>query len=118
MGDRSAEQMEGAENVDLRVEERLTNALGHARLCALVADGLDGVVGDHLVDRFGLPQIPLHEDRAFRNVLSMPRAQVIEDDHVVAGLQQRVGDVAADEAGAAGDQDLHEGSADGTPMPS
>ena len=34
-------------------------------------------------------------------------AEVVEDDDVVAGIEKVSRDVGADEAGAAGDQDLH-----------
>src|SRR5438552_16154975 len=49
------------------------------------------------------------EGRSHRDVLLVAAAEVVEDDDVVACLEKVPGDVGADEAGAAGDEDLHRG---------
>ena len=42
-----------------------------------------------------------------RDVVDRPGRQVVEDEHLVAAVEQRVGQVRSDEAGAAGEQCFH-----------
>ena len=42
-----------------------------------------------------------------REVLALAGGQVVDDRHLVAAIEERVDEVRADEAGAAGDQGTH-----------
>jgi hypothetical protein len=65
-------------------------------LVDLEEDGLDDVVADHL--EVGVAEVVHH-------VLLASREEVVDDDHAVAARHQAVHEVAADEPGAAGDED-------------
>ena len=47
--------------------------------------------------------------RALRDGGAVAAREVVEHDHLVAGLEQLLGDDRADVAGAAGDEELHGG---------
>ena len=51
----------------------------------------------------------LNEDGVFADLRAPPGRKIVEHDHLVAAIQQRVCRVAADIAGATGDQDRHAG---------
>jgi hypothetical protein len=73
-----------------------------------VEDAVDPV--ERLVDCVPVAQVPHHELRlgaqvGRRAVGVGERVEVVEHPHLVAGLQQRVHEVGADEARAAGDED-------------
>ncbi len=50
-----------------------------------------------------------YEGRSLGNVVLVAAAEVVEDDDVVICREKVPGDVSTDEAGAAGDEDLHGG---------
>jgi hypothetical protein len=79
----------------------------HRRLMAYVGDA-----GDGPLRHGGIPQIALDQVRRrveIRGPLAMRgRQERVEHADLLPGLQERVDDVRADEAGASGDQD-HDG---------
>ena len=60
-----------------------------------------------VVDEFGISDRAVDERSSGGHVRLVSAAEVVEDDDVVAHIQKVSRDVSADEAGAAGDQDLH-----------
>ena len=52
---------------------------------------------------------PAPRDSAPLEVLALAGGQVVDDGHLVAAIEERVDEVRADEAGAAGDQGTHGG---------
>ena len=61
-------------------------------------------VREHPVQRGGIGDVGLEKSRRRREVLAPAGGEVVDDRHVVAGREERLGDVGADEAGPAGDQ--------------
>ena len=61
----------------------------------------------------GVADVGLVEARAARQrgaeVLALAGDEVVDDRHLVAAIEERVDEVGADEAGAAGDQGTHGG---------
>ena len=71
-------------------------------------DGIDAVLGDDRARKFAVAGIALIERHAVGDRPAKAGRQIVEHDHVGAGVQQFVNHVAADIAGAAGDQNSHE----------
>ena len=98
------------------VLERLLHAFAHGLEAGEVNDGVDVVLGEHLVKGIAVKNIDLVElqlvavgvdagDAAHALDGKLARiAQVVHDDHAVSLLQQLHARVAADEAGAARDE--------------
>ena len=90
IGDRVRHHDRGGE-MDDGVYAVLRHELGHQRLIASLADD----------DRHALRHRPIEAG-----------GEIVEHDHALAGIDQRVDHVASDIAGAAGDQDRHDGEPD------
>jgi hypothetical protein len=100
-----------AADVDRGVEGRVGDRSAHVDLCRQVKHHL----GRRRRDPFGqrrriadveLDQLGPRRQRAVE-VLAPPGGEVVDHGHLVAPRQQRVDQIRADEAGAAGDQSLH-----------
>ena len=65
-------------------------------------------------DRLAVGDVRLHEAcstfEGSVEIRSLPRREVVDDEHVVAALDERINEVGADESGSAGDQGSHPGS--------
>ena len=102
-----AQQHGGAEVVVADVVRDVADVGAEAHHRRLVADR--GGAGDGPRGRGGIADVALDPLRArvevVRPLAVRGRQQAVEDAHLVAALEQRVDDVGADEAGAAGDED-------------
>ena len=67
----------------------------------------EAVLAEEILDELGIRDGAFDECRASRDVLAVSAAEVVEDDDVAVGLEEVPGDVGADEAGAAGDENRH-----------
>ena len=70
-------------------------------------DGIDVVLGDDRADQFLVADIADKQQRVGRQRGTEAGRQVVQHDHWLAGVGQRVNHVAADIPGAAGDQNGH-----------
>ena len=99
------EHAERPEDVHLRVVDRVLHGHPDVRLRREV----EARLRPHLVeDAVGVgAEVGLVEARALRHVFAPAARQVVEDVHLVAARDERVGDVRADEARAPGDDRSH-----------
>jgi hypothetical protein len=104
---RRLEQGDGAEDVGPRVEERVGHRPPHVHLRGVVVQHVGALIADQ-VGRPRVEDVQLVEPRLRIQVLALSRAQVVDHQHVVARRDAGVDDVRADEARAAGDEDLHQ----------
>ena len=98
------------------VELRLADGLAHERERREVQDALDVPAREDRTQSITVADVGLDEGSALRNGRAMAPAEVVDDDHVVAILNQLLGDDAADVAGAAGDHELHEAGQSRRPL--
>jgi hypothetical protein len=69
-----------------------------------VVDVVEPVLDEQPLDQLVVEDRPLHEVRALRHVLGESAAQVVDDDHAMARLEQMLGDVRPDEPRSPGNQ--------------
>ena len=62
---------------------------------------------EQLVDELGIGDRAVDEGRSGRDVRLEAAAEIVEDDDLVATVDQVPGDVCPDEAGSAGDENRH-----------
>ncbi len=86
------------------VAQRVGDRLRHDRSRGEMHDRADGVFGEHALDQCLVADLPDHQ-RGVEHGLAKAGAEVVEHDDAFARLAQLAHDVAADVAGAAGDQD-------------
>jgi hypothetical protein len=67
----------------------------------------DGMFGDQPQDERGIARIAPDEDRAGGHRRSKARREIVEDDHLLARVDEFEHHMAADVAGTAGHQDGH-----------
>ena len=72
-----------------------------------MADVLGREVGEGFLDAIGVGDVELCELRLLRDVVARPGREVVDDEHLVASLDEGVGHVRADEPGSAGHDDSH-----------
>ena len=87
------------------VLQRIAHRLGHDRVRGEMHDGVDRVLAEHALDQRAIADVADDElaRRAYRFAKS--GAEIVEHDDRLAALAQLQRDVAADVAGAAGDED-------------
>ena len=105
--DRGTKDIHGADHVDVGVVERIAHQLANVDLGSVVEDDLGLRVGNGGRERVG--DVMSSSTNVARRVdLRAPAArEVVDDGDRVTGVDERVGDVRADEAGPAGDQRPH-----------
>ncbi len=107
------EKVDGAEDVDPGVEERLRHRAADVDLCRLMEDDLrTGLLHDRgqlIVD------VRLDEGCVLRNLGAPSAGEVVEDGHGIAAAHQSLSEMGADESGAPGDEDSHPGGEGGGP---
>ena len=106
---RGLEEVDRAEDVDACVEQRVGDRAADVHLRGVMAQRGRTLVADEL-DGLRLDHVELVKARLRVQVLALAGREIIDHEHVVAGGDERVDDVRADEPGAARDQDLHEPS--------
>jgi hypothetical protein len=108
---RGLEHVDRAHDVDARVPGRVLDRLAHIDLRREVEDDVGPRRGEHAAHPVRVADVGLLEARAARErggeVLALAGGQVVDDQDLVAAIEQRVDEVRADEAGAAGDQGTH-----------
>ena len=70
-------------------------------------DRLDPVLLEREADQVGIGDVGVHEGGALGHRVAMAGAQVVDDHHPMAALEQRFGAHGADVAGTAGDEYVH-----------
>ena len=113
---RRFEQAERPDAVDVLVEHRLSETGTDAGAGGQVDDGVEAAVGEEpvhqrLVADVPLDQAPVVPPGELRDVGALARGvvevvEVVEHRHPIAPRQEPPGEVRADEAGAAGDEDV------------
>jgi hypothetical protein len=99
------EQRQRFAQVLVPVEPGLLHRLADQRLGGEVQDGVEPATVEDLEG--GVAQRPPHQPGPSGDRVTMPGRQVVEHDHVVAGLEQLSRDHTPDVAGATGDEQLH-----------
>ena len=98
----------GAGHVIAVILQGVGNALTHQGVGGEVDDAVDIVLAEHLVQERGVPQVAHIELPGALNGLPVAGAQVVHHHNVVALFRQQSHHVAADIAGAAGNENgLH-----------
>ena len=90
------------------VAERIGDRIRHHDRAGEMDDRLDVVLRDQPANEFFVADIAIVEPRFWRDRPLETGGQVVEDNHVLAGVDQPPDHVAADIAGAAGDQNAHD----------
>ena len=110
---RGLEHVDRADDVDPRVPRRVLDRLAHIDLRGQVEDDVGPRRGEHAAHAPRVADVGLLEAGAPRQraaeVLALAGGQVVDDRDLVAAIEERVDEVRADEAGAAGDQGTHGG---------
>ena len=75
--------------------------------------GVDRAVPDDLAHQRLVGDLALHQRGLLAHERAVAGRKIVEDHDRLAAVEQRVGHVAADIAGAAGDQNAHDGLAAG-----
>ena len=109
-GDGGRDQRPRLDRVVEVVAERIGNRFRHDDRPGEMNDRLDAVLLDQMGDQGLVAAIAVDQLRLRRDRPAEAGRQVVEDDHVLAGIDQMPDHVAADIAGAAGDQDAHAGT--------
>ena len=112
------EEIDGALDVDALVKGRFLQAGAHTRAGGKVDDLVEFDAADQFIQRRPVGQVAvdklerLGQGLDFKKILALEfgiveRVQVVERPDSVAGLQQALAYVRANEAGAAGDEEIH-----------
>src|SRR5207237_5047706 len=88
------------------VQDRLLHRLAYISLGRLVHDHVEALACEQFF-KFGVAYVRLLEVRARVEVWLAPGGEVIDHDDRMAGLDERVGNVRADETRAPGHEYLH-----------
>ncbi len=105
--DRAFDQRPRVHGVVAVVAERIGDRLGHHDRAGEVNDRVDAVFLDQRGDQGLIADVADLELGARRHRPREPGGQIVEHHHGLAGVDERVDHVAADVAGAAGNQDRH-----------
>src|SRR5437879_1361382 len=103
---RRLEQVDGAEDVDARVEERIGDRAAHVHLRRVEVQHRGARVADQFAER-GIGDVEPVEAGLGVQVLAAAGREVVDDDHLVAGRDVGVDHVRADEARPTRHQYLH-----------
>jgi hypothetical protein len=96
--DRGVTEVDAAEDVDLGVADRLSGADRDAGLRRLMADHVRPEAADDFVQALAIADVELRELRRGGDVRPLARAEIVDDEHLMAALDRRVRDVTTDEA--------------------
>src|SRR5262249_24076976 len=105
--DRGVDQGAGVDRVVAVVAERIADRVWHDDRGGEMDNGVDPMRGDERAYARLVSGIAGDERRARRHRPVEARGQIIEHHDLVSGLEEGVNHVAADVAGAAGNQDRH-----------
>ena len=101
------EQVHKPQHVDPGVKGGFADRAADRHLGRLMADGVGSLPGEDPLDRLRVGDVGHVQGHAGREIVGRATRQVVEHRRRVARREQGVDDVAADESGAAGDEDLH-----------
>ena len=104
--DASAQHVHGSDDVRPQVHLGLGEREPDARLPGDVEHGVEVRAREELVDDDSIGHIPVDEGRGRRNALADAGGQVVEDGDVESLAEQAIGQVRADEPGAAGHEHM------------
>ena len=111
--DRRLHQVDAADGVVAQVHERLAHALRHQSVRREVHDAVKRAgFGEDAAIASASRRSPSTKRASFGYGAAVALGKVVEDHDLVAGLDQFIGADGADVAGAAGDEDFHEGVRD------
>src|SRR5436190_10521184 len=102
---RFLQQAQTRDHIDLRVRRRIAHRRPYIDLRGLMTHHL-GLQFVYERERLLVAQVRFDERRARVDVVACARREIVDDAHAPAALEERVGDVRADEARAAGDEDV------------
>jgi len=100
------EQVERADDVRFRIGNRLAQAAAHVGQRGLVADDRRALVRKQVHEGRGVTDIRLIEASRGVQVGALTGGQVVDDGNRVAGGEEGIDDVRADEPGPAGEEDV------------
>ena len=103
---RRAQDVHRAHHVDVGVVQRVAHRLADIDLCGRVEDHFGTRIGNRST-QFRRGDVQLHKGRACIDLLAPAAGQIVDHGHAVTGIDERIGDVRADEPGAAGDERSH-----------
>ncbi len=105
--DRALDQAARIRGVVAVVLERIGDRLRHHHRCGEMDDRVNAVPGDELCDERLIAGVAVDENRSRGDRPVESGREIVEHDHALAGVDERMNHVASDVAGAAGDQDRH-----------
>ena len=106
--DRALDQRARADRVVLVIAERVGNRFGYHNRACKMNDGLDRVLLDDGRYHILVPDVADDKGHARGNRPIETGRKIVQHDDGFAGVHQRMNHVAADIAGAAGDQNRHD----------
>ncbi len=108
--DRRGDQRARLHGVVEVVAERIGDRFRHHDRAGEMDDGVDAMASTAAGDQRLVADVALDETRPVRHRPAEPGRQIVEHHDLLAGVEQLEHHVAADIAGAAGDQNAHEQS--------
>ena len=105
--DRSLDQRARVHGVVAVVAERIATEFRHHDRGGEMDDGVDPMLRDQRRDQRLVAGLADDKRHVLRHRPVEAGRQIVEHHHALAGIDERVDHVAADIAGAAGDQDRH-----------
>ena len=104
---RSLEHVDQSNAVDLGIEEGLADRPAHRHLRRLMADRIGPCRLEHAGNRLRIDDVGDMQRHAGGQVVARPAGEVVEHLDAVPRRQKPVDDMAANESGTAGDEDVH-----------
>ncbi len=108
--DGSLDQGARAHRVVPVIAERVCDRVRHDDRGGEMNDGIHSVLGDHGLHHRLIAGLPDQQRDALRQCPIESGREIVEHDHALAAVDERVDHVTSDIAGAAGDQDCHAGN--------
>ena len=102
----ASKSMQAADDVGARVADRVRDAVAQVDLRGVVRDEVDLLLAQERLE-VRLGDVRLDEAGLLRQPLAPARGEIVDDHDAVAVGEVPPGHVRADEAGAAGDEDVH-----------
>ncbi len=101
------QEVEGADDVNLGVEDGLLHGFAHVRPRRLMVNDLRALGGEDLLQALGVADVEVIEPGPRIDVFALPRGEIVHHGHLVAPLDQSIHHVRADKARPSGNQNFH-----------